>query len=332
MKDKIKIGWIDTGKNLYGGQIYNKKARQILSSRAELEEFIIAPERFSNQILSKAEIFLKLKKISGEKDLWVRDIISLSTMKFDSTKGKNLALIHHDDFSGYPLLKRLPLNFFWQISKSNLQNCEIIVTVSKFWFEHYRNLGFKNLKIIYNPFDINDYQISEQEVQQFLEKYNLKKKPLIYLGNCHPSKGIKQAYEALKDLDAEFVTSGYRNMILQAIHLQLSHRDYLKLLKASDIVLTMSLFNEGWCRTAHEAMLLGRPVIGSGKGGMRELLEGGGQFICEDFKDLKKYVERILSSKDLQEELSRNGKIFASQFTNEKFNNSWLELISEINQ
>ena len=45
------------------------------------------------------------------------------------------------------------------------------------------------------------------------------------------------------------------------------------LLQAASVAVTMSKFNEGWCRTAHEAMLCKTPVVGSGMGGMGELLE-----------------------------------------------------------
>ena len=72
-----------------------------------------------------------------------------------------------------------------------------------------------------------------------------------------------------------------------------SFGDYLKLLKASWVVLTMSKFKEGWCRTAHEAMLLKTPVIGSGTGGMRELLENGKQIVCPEFDNLREKVKYL---------------------------------------
>ena len=62
---------------------------------------------------------------------------------------------------------------------------------------------------------------------------------------------------------------------IPVVNLSLNYKEYLCLLKASSVVVTMSKFKEGWCLTAHEAMLCKTPVIGSGKGGMRELLEGG---------------------------------------------------------
>ena len=57
----------------------------------------------------------------------------------------------------------------------------------------------------------------------------------------------------------------------------------------------MSKFKEGWCRTAHEAMLLKTPVIGSRPwAAMKELLDGGKQTVCQDFKNLEKEIEYLL--------------------------------------
>ena len=58
----------------------------------------------------------------------------------------------------------------------------------------------------------------------------------------------------------------------------------------------MSKFLEGWNRTAHEAMLCRTPVIGSGTGGMRELLLGGQQIICEDIKTLPEIVDYAIKN------------------------------------
>ena len=90
----------------------------------------------------------------------------------------------------------------------------------------------------------------------------------------------------------------------------------------------MSKFKEGWNRTTHEAMLCKTPVIGSGLGGMRELLEGGSQAICEDFNDLKEQVSYALD----HPEMGEKGFEFAGQFTVEKFNAEWVRLIESVHE
>jgi glycosyltransferase involved in cell wall biosynthesis len=89
----------------------------------------------------------------------------------------------------------------------------------------------------------------------------------------------------------------------------------------------MSKFLEGWNRIANEAMLCKTPVIGSGTGGMRELLEGGNQIICDNIQQLREYVDFALSNRDY---LGEKGYKFASQFTREKFAERWLRLVDSL--
>ena len=92
----------------------------------------------------------------------------------------------------------------------------------------------------------------------------------------------------------------------------------------------MSQFEEGWCRVAHEAMLCKTPVIGSGKGGMGELLEGGEQIICPDFKSLRNEVEFLLNNQEKRNQQGEYGYDFVKQFTSERFKESWKNLINEL--
>ena len=81
-------------------------------------------------------------------------------------------------------------------------------------------------------------------------------------------------------------------MNFPTINLDLERKEYLKLLKAASVVVAMSKFKEGWNRTVHEAMLCKTPVVGAPQGGMKELLEGGEQIICDDFAKLKDSTSR----------------------------------------
>ena len=115
---------------------------------------------------------------------------------------------------------------------------------------------------------------------------------------------------------------------IPAIHLDLSFTDYNCLLTASSVVVTMSKFKEGWGRTTHEAMICKTPVIGSGGGGMRELLVGGNQIICDDMGDLKDNVLHAMNNP----ELGLDGYRYATQnkFSIEHFQNSFKEVIDSL--
>ena len=75
---------------------------------------------------------------------------------------------------------------------------------------------------------------------------------------------------------------------------------------------------------AHEAMLSGVPVIGSGSGGMRELLEGGEQLITTRYDQLPELIRHCISNR---EALGNSGFTFVSQFDQPYFENKWRAII-----
>jgi len=327
----MTIGWIEISKKKYGGIVYNELARSVLSQEFDLD-LIVCEAKIFNEIryLKIPESLFYLSKLKGKKDLWIRDFYSIITLPFDKTQGKNLVVVHQVDFSTFPIISRPIFFFLKKIFYYNLKKADAIVTVSNYWENHFLEKGYKNVYKIYNGFDLADFDISDQEVLEFKKRYNLLGKPIIYLGNCQRAKGVVESYRALKDLNVYLVTSGEPKVKIPARNFNLEYRDYLKLLKASSIVLTMSKFKEGWCRTAHEAMLLRTPVIGSGLGGMKELLEGGKQIICEKFSQLREKVEYLLDHSEISEKISEDGYNFAKDFTLERFEKDWLELIHKI--
>lgn len=325
-----KIGWIEVLSRRYGGVIYKEQVREMISSKYSNEIIKIVPKIFKKGYPKAFEAGLRLLMLKGKNDLWVRDINTIITMPFDRTKGKNLAIVYHIDFSINPAITK-PLYFLLEkIIYHNLKKADSILTICEYWKQHFLNKGYKNVFKIYPGFDMSEFDISEEDVKSFKKQFNLDGKPIIYLGNCQKAKGVIESYEALKDIDAFFVTSGEQFVEIPAINLRLKYKDYLKLLKASTVALTMSKFKEGWCMTAHEAMLVKTPVIGSGLGGMRELLEGGKQIICEDFKDLKEKVELLLADSKKRKKMGQEGYNYAKDFTQERFKKDWLELISKV--
>ena len=242
-----------------------------------------------------------------------------------------MALIFHIDFLKFPLLSKIPLFLLEKIFfYRQLKKADAILTISEYWKNYFLKRGYKNVYKIYCGFDLNNFNISPQEVIDFKKKNNLESKPIIYLGNCQKAKGVVDAWQVLKSLDVHLVTSGKRHANIPTLNLDLDYRDYLKLLKASSVAVTMSKFKEGWCITAHEAMLLKTPVIGSGLGGQRELLEGGGQIICKEFKNLREKVEHLLNNPKERQVLREKGFSFAKNFTTEKFEQDWVTLIKNL--
>lgn len=326
----MTIGWIEISLKQYGGNLYNEQAREALSKEFDVELVNREAKIFKYfRPLKLVESLLRLLALSGKKDAWVRDFYSILTMPFDRTQGKQIAMVHHVDFSGFPLFARFVFFFLQKLFYYNLKRVDVIVTVSEYWKQHFLQMGYQRVYKISNGFDLSEYKITDEEVEEFKKQYNLEGKPIIYLGNCQKIKGVKEAYKILRDLNVHFVTSGKRMVKIPAQNLEIGRRDYFKLLKASTVILAMSKLKEGWGRTAHEALLLGTPVIGSGSAGMKELLDGGGQ-IVSDFKDLKEKVQYILLHPRVQKEMVDRGYIFAKDFTMERFEREWIQFAKQL--
>ena len=327
-----KIGLIQIFSKRYGGVIYMQQLAETLSGEFGLETVNLeATHLRKRRYLKFLESFYYLFKLKGEKNLWIRDFYSTLSLSKKRTIGKNLVMVFHIDFLKFPLFSRIPLFlleklFFYR----QLKKVDAIVTISEYWKDYFLEKGYKNVYKIYCGFDLDNFNITEEEILEFKKKHKLEGKPIIYLGNCQKVKGVVDAYRALKNLDAYLVTSSRKQANIPTLNFNFDYRDYLKLLKASSVVITMSKFKEGWCMTAHEAMLCKTPVIGSGLGGMKELLDGGKQVVCGDFKNLKEKVEFLLEHPGNRKKMGEDGYNFAKGFTAERFKEDWLNLIKKI--
>ena len=326
-----KIGIFKIFSKASGGNIYKEHVLSALSGSFNADYVDLEAKGIKNRYLRALASLSKMFFFKGEKNLWIRDFYSTTALNKKNTKGKNLSLIFHIDFSGFRLVPRIVLPiiekaFFYR----QLKKVDAIVVISEFWKNYFLKRGYKNVYKIYCGFDLEKFNITDQEVKNFKKKYRLEGKPIIYLGNCQKPKGVIDSYKALKGLDVHFLTSGKREVKLPTVNLDLDYRGYLTMLKASQIVITMSKFKEGWNMTAHEAMLLKIPVIGSGLGGMKELLDGGKQIICTDFINLRNKVQYLLENIKEGEEIGQKGYEFAKNFTSERFKQEWLKLADRV--
>mgnify|MGYP001597438574 CR=1 FL=1 len=327
-----KIGFIEISLKRNGGSLYNQQVKNALIKYFRLDEVILQAKFFQKRrYLKFLESLYYLFILKGKKDVWIRDFYSVLSLSKKRTKGKNVALIFHIDPSQLPLLARLPMFlleklFFWR----QLKKADAIVTICEYWKEYFLKMGYKNVHKIYNGFNMLDFQITDNEVADFKKRFNLGEKPIIYIGNCQKAKGVQEICQELKGLDVSLVASGEETIKIPAKNLNLGYKDYLCLIKSSDIVVEMHKFKTGWSRISHEAMLFRKPVIGSGAGGTEELLRGGGQIICRDFKDLRPNVEYLLNHPKVREKMGENGYAYAKDFTMEKFEQDWVALIKNV--
>lgn len=328
-----KVVLISATKKKYGNYPYETMIVEALSEKFDVELVNIGVSGKGVLRHLEAPVFLwKLFKLSRRKDL---DIVIRGVESFlflNPSPAKNVFLVHHIDSSHSPTHSKIFHFIFRDSIFRNLKKAALILVVAKYWQHYLEQRGYNNISVIYNAFDPEEFKFTIKEITSFKERYGLVGKPIIYLGNTRKQKGVIESFNALNGLNCHFVTSAdpslnEPNVKATVLNLRLNRRDYLRLLKASSVVVTMSKFNEGWCRTAHEAMLCRTPVVGSGMGGMGELLEGGGQLVCKDFRELQEKVKFAI----LHKELGEKGYQFARAFTFERFKQDCVTMISSLN-
>lgn len=311
-----------------GGAAYEQQVVRSLKETWPVEEHAIQSSiqwpRWLRTSATLFDLYGSVRQTSSENAL-VIDTLDAAMLRRRHSE-RNWVIVHHLDFSG----SRHPRIYdsLGPYILRQLQRAERVVAVSQFWKRYLENRGISGVELIYNPFPVEEFSFSADDVEQFKRRFGLLDKPLIYLGNRGMGKGVERAYRELCSIDAHFLATGKDSIPIGRLRTEyLPPRDYRLLLKASTVAVTMSTFDEGWCRTAHEAMLCGTPAVGSGRGGMGELLNNGGQVVCENFSELGAQVSSLLADPLRRREMGQRGFAFARQFTIERFTLAWRRLI-----
>ena len=310
-------------KKRYGGSVYGSYISKLPGVKTQT----LIETNSINRFVKLIHFIKNLYRFSkNHKDSIV--IRNLDGCFFMRKSQKNIAVFHHYHPVKSSLLVGLYQRFaYWNFLKK-MHTFSKVVVVSRYWHEHFEKLGFYNTKLIYNPFEIELYRKKEEAVlKEFVKKYHFDPdKPIVYIGNPQKEKGADIAYEALKELDIQMVTTGIKQVDLPVKHLELSFDEYIILLQASSVSVLMSRIEEGWNRVALESVLCGTPVVGSGRGGMGELLVGAKQYVCDEPERLEEIVQEVLQNPVVASESLE----YARSFSVERFNRSWEELLDEL--
>lgn len=286
MKRIVKI---DVNNKVYGGRIYENEVVRLLQDDFQFKRVYLM--KYKMKILN---ILYMICQFFRYKFFYTGTLfLTNSTTFMAGLFSRNIVVIHHvEQQSRFQWNTKVVFQYLCdRYLFCHKKRFHQIIVVSEYWKRQLNDLGLRNVSVIYNSFDKKDYQFTDNEVADFKKRFNLDDRPLIYLGSCREGKGGGESYKVLKNLDVNFVTSGEKHMDLPVPNLELSYRDYKLLLAASDIVIAMSLFNEGWNRVVHEASLAGCFVIGTDPAGMGELMAISRQMVVKDFSELNKAVK-----------------------------------------
>jgi len=334
MTSKLKIEWLTKSLVMFnafnsttniahvrGGRVYELLAIDVLKSN-----FTVS---INKDLIKTSNIFKYVFKNHKSKiigDICVVDPYLIALGKFNSKK-KNIAVIHHIDqdlFSKNVLSKA----FFFNL-KRNLKKMDTVVVVSEIWKNILNEYGIKKVKVIYNSFAIKDYTFSKEEKDAFKKKYNLTgAKPIVYIGPNSAGKGVDDILDVIDKNKYELIATGKSHVKNNNVKtFFFTEEEFPLFLSCCNVVLCMSTMTEGWNRIAHEALLSKTPVIGSGTGGMQELLDKSGQIILSDIEDLNTSIALCLEK---PQQYIAAGYKYACKFDIDYFKSSWTELIEEL--
>lgn len=315
----MKIKFYFSSDNLTGGHLYELHAYETLKRSG----FNIYPCNVYTPYKKRGQTYVDgiyswLKSSSKAGDL---DIFDYTKSVWSTTRNKaqRIIIFHHYDPLENNKAKKYESNFKAFLKHS--QNATVVV-VSEYWKNKLLALELKDIHVIYNSFDQNNYQnfIPKNE---FLQKYNLPDKPILYIGKNSIAKTL-HAYNQLKVLENDYsiITSGPKREFEGPYFLNMPVIDYKSLLYHSTACLLFTDFIEGWSRIAHESILCGTPVIGNGSGGMMELLQLTNQTIMPELNlnELKSNLDNISINKHRVKETDR---LLISRYNSDYFMKEW---------
>jgi len=313
-----------------GGNIYNRMVFDVLKNRG----FDIVEKKGYTPYHGKGFTYLNaLYAYLGSATSAYSRSVELDIMDYSAAswcsrrhRAKRVIIMFHFDLE--ETKKKKKHQFFFNRFLKNAQNAQIVV-ISQYWKNYLLSLGLGNIEVIYCAYDVGRYKqyISKQD---FLQKFGLPDKPIIYLGKNSKPKTLN-AYKIVKSLENDYliITTGPKKEFNGPVHLDLNFNAYSSLLHFCTVTLLLPKFSEGWSRIAHESLICGTPVIGNGRGGMRELLEKTNQIISDENQpaEIHRLIKKITAS---AERVRQKDSLYVRQFDLKYFGQHWETLIENL--
>ncbi len=221
-----------------------------------------------------------------------------------------------------------------------MRNADLITAVSRYTKNRARDLGGKNVIIVPNGVEFNEFHAPASKEKIIEDK---KFSPaIITTSRLTKKNGIDTIIRAIYDLKEKYpkigaliIGAGEEESNLKKLtaelglndkiifHGYVKHSELLNHYRNADIFVRPSL-NEGFGISFIEAMASGLPAIGTNVGGIIDIItHGKNGFLCKpnDPKCVARYIEKIYSSEKIRSEIIKNGTETAKKY-------SW-ELITE---
>ena len=223
----------------------------------------------------------------------------------------------------------------------NVQKCiDVFICPSNFLMEKFLEYGFDQERLVhmYNPYDLSE--TGEMNTNDDVPYSNY----ILYVGRIEKVKGVfslLKAFQNIKNVDLVIIGSGeeetacrdfIRSNNLSNVHFpgHMGKGAVFSFIWKSLFTVCPSECYENLPYSVVEAMLLGKPVIGSDMGGIPELVRDGYTgltFKSGDITELKEKIENLTSDKERLQEYGDNARKHVTQMVNFEAHYQKMEII-----
>lgn len=199
-------------------------------------------------------------------------------------------------------------------------------------------------KIVVTPEAVenNIVDLSKKSNTKILDKFNIRKPYIFYVGNAHPHKNVEGLIKVFKDLsqrhpDLSLVLAGHDHYFWQKIKKEYQHSnliftgfvsdEQLVALYKNAVCFVMPSFEEGFGIPLLEAMSCFCPVVSSNAGSLKEV--GGNAAIYFDpynKEDMESKISMVLESASIRKDLILKGRARVKNFSWQKLTEQTLEV------
>ncbi|WP_299213010.1 glycosyltransferase family 4 protein [uncultured Aquimarina sp.] len=247
------------------------------------------------------------------------NLTGFSVAIWDIAKNKEIKVVHtlRDYYLQCPKTNKFKNNsctkqcnecmFFSKIKKAKSHLVDSVIGISNFILKDHIEEGYfrhSTKKVIYNGFDITKRILGSSN---FDEKTFLK---FGFIGQINKAKGIEVLMKTLAEFSnynnwklyiAGTVDSSFRGYLSAFLpEEKIEFMGYIKqetFFKTINVLVVPSLWEEPFGRVVLEGIVSNVPVLGSKKGGIKELLSGNSKFTFNPLnEDLKNLLELILEN------------------------------------
>lgn len=249
--------------------------------------------------------------------------------------GKSSILTIHDIRSALHgnMLRKFYIFFFWFYLPA--RRSKVITTISEFSKEEIVKLipfTKDKIKVIYNPYrkELLDPLYTQNNNMSSGVRFK------IMLIGTKPNKNLERTIKALNGLNVTLQILGKLNdqqlKLLKSSGLhydnrfRLSYQEVIDWYAESDMVCFASTY-EGFGMPIIESQALGKPVVTSNLGAMKEIAGDSACLVNPfDHESIRDGVKRIISDKHYREKLVRKGKVNIERFSPEKISGQYFDL------